>query len=61
VESDEGLVGLDEGRKDAPARAAARVKRPLAEYRPPKLYPGIEEELVDFVPRPKAERPDQWR
>jgi L-alanine-DL-glutamate epimerase-like enolase superfamily enzyme len=51
----------DEGMKDAPARAVVRVKRLLAEYRPPKLDPGIEEELVDFVHRRKAERPDQWR
>ncbi len=50
----------DEGMKDAPARAAARAKRLLAEYEPPKLDPGIDEELADFVQRRKAERPDQW-
>jgi hypothetical protein len=52
---------LSRRRQDAPAGAAARVKRLLAEYRSPKLDPGIEEEFVDFVQRRKVERPDQWR
>jgi trimethylamine--corrinoid protein Co-methyltransferase len=50
----------DEGTKDAPTRAAARWKRLLAEYEAPKMDPGVEEELADFVRRRKAERPDQW-
>ena len=50
----------DEGMKDAAQRAAARVRRLLAEYERPKLDPAVEEELADFVRRRKAELPDQW-
>jgi trimethylamine--corrinoid protein Co-methyltransferase len=50
----------DEGMKDAPHRAAARVRRLLAGYERPKLDPAIEEELADFIRRRKAELPDQW-
>ena len=51
----------DKGMKDAPARAAGRCKRLLAEYEQPKLDPAIDEVLADFGRRRKAERPDQWR
>jgi L-alanine-DL-glutamate epimerase-like enolase superfamily enzyme len=51
VETDEGLVGLGE---------APSTDRLLAEYEPPTLDPGVDEQLADFVQRRKAERPDQW-
>jgi trimethylamine--corrinoid protein Co-methyltransferase len=50
----------DDGMKDAPARAGLRWRRLLAEYEQPKLDPGVDEALGDFVSRRKAERPDQW-
>jgi len=50
----------DEGAKDAPTRAAARCKRLLADYQPPRLDPGVNEALRAYVARKKAARPDEW-
>lgn len=50
----------DDGGKDALTRANLRWKKLLAEYEKPPLDEAIDEALLDFVARKKAERDDQW-
>ena len=50
----------EDGALDAAQRANALWKRRLAEYEPPALDPAIDEQLVDFVTRRKAELPDEF-
>lgn len=50
----------DAGSSSATERAAVRVKKLLAEYERPPIDPGIDEALLDYVARRKAEGPDQW-
>ena len=47
-----------EGSFDAPQRAAKIWKQMLNDYEPPPLDPAIDEALLDFVARRKAEFPD---
>ena len=49
-----------EGSKDAFTRANERVRRMLASYEAPALDPAIDEALVDFMARKKAEFPDAF-
>ncbi|MGE0845942.1 MAG: trimethylamine methyltransferase family protein [Flavobacteriaceae bacterium] len=49
-----------EGSKDAFSRANERVRRMLASYEAPALDPAIDEALVDFMARKKAEFPDAF-
>ncbi|KGF68239.1 trimethylamine methyltransferase [Hoeflea sp. BAL378] len=48
------------GRTDAATRANARWKRTLAEYQAPPMDVAIDEALVDFVERTKAQMADAW-
>ena len=50
----------DEGGLDAAQRANALWKRRLADYEPPPLDEAIDEELIEFVARRKAELPDEF-
>jgi len=47
-----------DGAQDAAQRANAIWKRMLAAYEAPKIDPGVDEALLDFIARRKAERPD---
>jgi trimethylamine--corrinoid protein Co-methyltransferase len=49
---------LGEGAQDAAQRANAIWKRMLAEYEPPAIDPGVDEALLDFIARRKAQQPD---
>ncbi|MEQ9602998.1 MAG: trimethylamine methyltransferase family protein [Thalassobaculaceae bacterium] len=49
---------VSEGGNDAYRRAAGLVKKTLAEYEAPALDPAVDEALVDFMARRKAEFPD---
>src|SRR3546814_904901 len=49
---------LAEGERDAATRAAALVKRQLAEYEAPALDPAVDEALLAFIARRKAAFPD---
>ncbi|MDP3523810.1 MAG: trimethylamine methyltransferase family protein [Hoeflea sp.] len=48
------------GRTDAATRANARWKRTLAEYQAPPMDVAVDEALVDFVDRTKAQMADAW-
>ena len=48
------------GSEDAAKRANKLWKKRLAEYQAPPLDPAIDEALVAFVDRRKAEAPDAW-
>ena len=50
----------EEGGLDAAQRANALWKRRLAEYEAPALDPAIDEAMLDFVARRKAELPDEF-
>lgn len=50
----------EEGGLDAAQRANGLWKRRLAEYQAPELDPAIDEELLDFIARRKAELPDEF-
>jgi trimethylamine--corrinoid protein Co-methyltransferase len=50
----------EEGGLDAAQRANGLWKRRLAEYEAPALDPAIDEELVEFITRRKAELPDEF-
>ena len=50
----------DEGSLDAAQRANAVWKRRLAEYEAPPLDDAIDEALLDYIARRKAELPDQF-
>ncbi|MBX6324116.1 MAG: trimethylamine methyltransferase family protein, partial [Rhodospirillaceae bacterium] len=47
-----------EGAKDADRRATEAARRLLARYEPPHLDPAVDEALLDFIARRKAELPD---
>jgi trimethylamine--corrinoid protein Co-methyltransferase len=47
-----------DGALDATQRANAIWKRMLAEYEAPAIDPGVNEALLDYIARRKAERPD---
>ena len=47
-----------EGAKDADARATEAARALLARYEPPPLDPALDEALLDFIARRKAELPD---
>jgi len=47
-----------DGSLDAAKRANAIWKRMLDEYEAPEIDPGLDEALVDFIARRKAEQPD---
>ena len=49
-----------EGALDTTQRANALWKRRLAEYEAPALDSAIDEELLEFVARRKAELPDEF-
>ncbi len=44
-----------DGARDAYQRAHAKVNRMLKEYEPPEIDPGLEEALLDYIARRKAE------
>ncbi|MCB1884486.1 MAG: trimethylamine methyltransferase family protein [Geminicoccaceae bacterium] len=48
------------GGRDLEQRANACWKGMLADYQAPPLDPGIDEALLDFMARRKAETPDRW-
>ncbi len=48
-----------EGSLDANQRANAQYKKVLNDYQPPALDPAIDDELVDFITRRKADFPDK--
>ena len=48
----------EEGARDTETLAALRVAKQLSDYQAPALDPGINEALVDYVARKKAEMPD---
>jgi trimethylamine---corrinoid protein Co-methyltransferase len=50
----------ERGSLDAMTRANARWKKLLADYEAPKIDPGTDEALRDFMSRRKAEMPDMW-
>ncbi len=50
----------EEGGLDAAQRANALWKRRLAEYEPPALDEAIDQELLEFIARRKAELPDEF-
>ncbi|MFM7686303.1 MAG: trimethylamine methyltransferase family protein [Actinomycetota bacterium] len=50
----------EEGGLDAAQRANALWKRRLADYEAPALDPAIDEAMLDFVARRKAELPDEF-
>jgi trimethylamine--corrinoid protein Co-methyltransferase len=50
----------DAGALSAEQRATGAWKRMLTEYEAPPLDESIDEALLDFVARRKAEMPDQW-
>ncbi|MFM2072905.1 MAG: hypothetical protein RLZZ623_3169, partial [Actinomycetota bacterium] len=50
----------EEGGLDAAQRANAIWKRRLAEYEAPPLDAAIDEELLEFIARRKAELPDEF-
>jgi trimethylamine--corrinoid protein Co-methyltransferase len=50
----------DEGGKDTPALARAKVARLLAEYTPPPLDEALREGLEDYVARRKVAMPDAF-
>ena len=50
----------EEGGLDAARRANALWKRRLGEYEPPALDEALDEQLVDYVTRRKAELPDEF-
>ena len=50
----------DAGRMSAEQRANRRWKDMLADYQAPPLDAAIDEALIDFMARIKAETPDQW-
>jgi trimethylamine---corrinoid protein Co-methyltransferase len=50
----------EQGRQDSTARATKRWKQTLAAYEAPPMDEGIDEALLDFVARKKAETPDAW-
>ncbi|MFM7044671.1 MAG: trimethylamine methyltransferase family protein, partial [Ilumatobacteraceae bacterium] len=50
----------EEGGLDAAQRANALWKRRLAEYEAPALDEAIDEEMIEFVTRRKAELPDEF-
>ena len=47
-----------EGGRDLDQRATAAAKQLLARYEPPPLDPAIDEALLDFIARRKAELPN---
>jgi trimethylamine--corrinoid protein Co-methyltransferase len=49
---------LEDGGKDAAARANAIWKQRLAEYEAPPIDPGVDEALLEFIARRKASFPD---
>jgi trimethylamine--corrinoid protein Co-methyltransferase len=49
---------LEEGSKDAAQRAHELWKKTLAEYEPPPIDEAVDEALIEFVDRRKAEFPD---
>jgi trimethylamine--corrinoid protein Co-methyltransferase len=49
---------LEDGGKDAAVRANAIWKRMLSEYQAPPIDPGIDEALIEFIAKRKAEFPD---
>ncbi|MGJ8583255.1 MAG: trimethylamine methyltransferase family protein [Marinosulfonomonas sp.] len=48
----------EEGARDTETLAGVRVAKQLSDYQAPALDPGINEALVDYVARKKAEMPD---
>jgi trimethylamine--corrinoid protein Co-methyltransferase len=50
----------DAGSHGSEERAAALVRRTLADYEAPPIDDAIDAELRDFVERRKASMPDQW-
>lgn len=50
----------DEGARDTEALASARVSKLLSQYQRPQIDPGVEEALLEFVARRKAEMPDAF-
>jgi trimethylamine--corrinoid protein Co-methyltransferase len=50
---------LEDGGLDASQRANAIWKQRLAEYEPPPLDPAVDDAMVEFVTRRKAEMPDE--
>ena len=47
-----------EGARDLDQRATAAAKQLLERYEPPPLDPAIDEALLDFIARRKAELPN---
>ncbi len=50
----------EEGARDTETLASLRVKKMLADYKPPALDPAINEALHDYVARKKASVPDAF-
>ena len=50
---------LEDGGLDASQRANAIWKQRLAEYEPPPLDPAVDDAMVEFITRRKAEMPDE--
>ncbi len=50
----------EEGARDTPALAAARMKKLLADYRQPGIDPAVNEALNDYVARKKAGMKDSF-
>ena len=50
----------DNGCQDMQQRANAKWKKMLSAYQPPPIDPAIDEALIEFVNRKKAEQEDQW-
>ncbi|MEQ9335014.1 trimethylamine methyltransferase family protein, partial [Thalassobaculum sp.] len=49
---------LAEGERDANTRAGALAKKMLDEYEAPAIDPAVDEALVAFIAKKKAEFPD---
>ncbi|MEO0498865.1 MAG: trimethylamine methyltransferase family protein, partial [Pseudomonadota bacterium] len=50
----------DAGSPDAASRATARWKKLLEDYERPKMDEGLNEELLAFMAKRRAEMPDAW-
>ena len=50
----------DNGSMSSEQRAATLVEKTLASYEPPPIDDAVDEALLDFIGRRKAEMPDQW-
>lgn len=50
----------EDGAKDQQQRAFERWNKMLAEYQPPSIEPGIDEQLLEFIAKQKASMDDAW-